>query len=54
MHALSPHEGPVKSFFNLIQIPLSVLCSVNTNVFPGFEINFCNLHDAVTKVGEGP
>ena len=26
MHALLPHEGPVESFFNFIQIPLSKLC----------------------------
>ena len=28
MHALSPREGPVESFFNFIQSPLSLLCAV--------------------------
>ena len=31
-HALSPHKGPVESFFNSIQIPLSALCRVITTM----------------------
>ena len=29
MHALSPCKGPVESFFNFIQIPLSMLWGVS-------------------------
>ena len=47
MHALSPHEGPVESFFNFISISFSVLWS--SSFRPPVTRYTSNLQDQTSK-----